>query len=72
MLRYLKERNVQYGKERGAQPWDIDSPSKRRCEARQPQTIPCSSLPSSRITRLRQQSRLVSTLHMYNFKTNIF
>ena len=35
---------------------DIDPPSKRRYEARQPQTIPFSSLPSSRITRLRHQS----------------
>ena len=35
---------------------DVDPPPERRCEA-QLQTIPCCRLPSSRITRLRQQSR---------------
>ena len=39
-----------------AQSADVNPPSKRRYEARQPQTVPCSSLLSSRITRLRYQS----------------
>ena len=31
---------------------DVNAASEQRCEARQPITIPCSSLPSSRIKRL--------------------
>ena len=43
-----------------AQSADFNPPSDRGCEARQPQTIPCS--PECRITRLRHQSRQIFML----------
>ena len=44
-----------------AQSANVNPPSERRCEARQPQTTPRFGLPSSRITRLRHASTSIAS-----------